>query len=254
LGPRFSDVTFDEDAPRHADQLPEPRAAFLTLGFRQVGLLGDNPIPGEAVWVHEVFTAANEEAFLTLGFSPPDPLVFRPRSIPTSTLHTALQNGSLIVTTTCPEYLRFLNHPKAGSYLEGCGVAAPSELWQLHGQRVDTISRERNSPALRHDSMRLRIQIADRCVLISYFVARWVVLSVALVLLGSGISLVGMMHRLGVQFQAWFGIPLALLGSTALGIGAMWTARNQVVRGWLGGEWLARQLPWPGKKPFDPDR
>jgi len=244
-------MTADVDAALRADQLPEPRADFANLGFRELGFLGDNPIPGGPIWVHEVLMSPNGEALLTLAFSPPDPLRYRPRAIPTLTLQTALADGSLIVTTSCPEYLRFLHHPRAGSYLEGLPGAVPEELWQSHEQRVEAFSQVRNSPVLRHDSMALRITIADRCHAISVFVARWVVLSVVFVLIGSTGSYIGLMHRLNVLFQPWFGVAIAFLGSALLGIVAMWTLRNQVVRGWLGGEWLARQFPCPRRMPFE---
>jgi hypothetical protein len=252
LNRRFSDVTADEEARACVDQLPEPRAAFANLGFRQLGFLGDNPIPGGAVWVHEVLMSPNGEALLTLAFCPPDPLRFRPRAIPTLTLHTALADGSLVVTTSCPEYLRFLHHPRAGSCLEGLPGAVPEDLWHRHEQRVEAFSQVRNSPVLRHDSMALRIKVADRCDAISVFAARWVVLSVALVWLSLGSSAIGLMNRFNVLFQPWFGMHLALIASSLVAMAAMlWTLRNQVVRGWLGGEWLARQFPWPKPRPFE---
>jgi hypothetical protein len=251
LNSRFTDVTSNVEARLRADQVPEVRAGFVALGFRQIGFLGDNPIPGECVWVHEVLTDPKSEAFLTLTISPRDPLTFKPRIIPTSTLQTALADGSLVVTTTCPEYLRFLNHPKAGSYLEGLTeTVPPDELWANHCQRVAEISQERGSPPLRHETMKLRIEIAERCTAISAFVARWVVLSVALILAGFISSLVGMMHRFGIQIQAWFGIPHALFIAAILAMAATWTLRSQLVRGWLGGEWLARQFPRPRPTPF----
>jgi len=250
LNGRFSDRTPDDDARARADQLPETRATFASLGFLQVGFIGDNPIPGGEVWVHEVLKSGSGLAFLTLALSPPDPLSFRPRTLPASTLHSALADGSLIVTTTCPQYLRFLHHPRAGCFLEGMPGAAPEELWKCHEQRVEEISGARNSGILRHDSMGLRILIADRCCGISVFVARCVVLSVAFVLITSMCAYLGLMHRLNVFLQPWFGITLAFLGSSLLAIMSLWMLRKQVARSWLRGEWLARQVPWPGRKPF----
>src|SRR5438045_2032735 len=118
LSGRFVDLSGVEDAWALADQTPELRAGFEKLGFRHLGLIGHNLGEG-TLWVYEVLVSPKRDAFLTLVLHPDHPLKTKPRILPSATLQTALSDGSVINTTTCPMQYRLLNHPKAGSYLDG---------------------------------------------------------------------------------------------------------------------------------------
>jgi hypothetical protein len=251
----FRDVTEDSEACRAVDNVPELRTGFHKLGFRRVGFLAEYRLPGKDPWIQEVLTSADGAAFLTLALLPDHPLRSEPRTIPTATLESALEDGSLLITTTYPEYLWRLNHPKAGLYLEGWSEAAPEELWRRHQQRVEDLALERDSPALRHVSMPLRLWIAQRCNEIGSYVAV-VALLVGVVAFGwVFISLVRLKDWLDAQARLWFGAfwPVFwLVGLLALvGVG-VWLVRSRVVRAWLAGQWLARRFPWPRRRRYDP--
>jgi hypothetical protein len=95
----FRDVTNDRAARRSADHLPELRAAFEELGFRQGGFLGEFNPPGD-LWVYEVLSSPQADAFLTLALAPRGPLITKTRTIPTALLETAMEDGSIVITTT----------------------------------------------------------------------------------------------------------------------------------------------------------
>jgi hypothetical protein len=254
--PRFSDVTDDRDARAHVDHIPESRACLEQLGFRPVGFLGDELIPGQT-WVHEVLASPQGDAFVTLALSPPHPLTTKPRIIATLVLHTVLEDGSIIITTTCPEYARFLDHAKVGSYLEGCSGASAKEIWQRHKERVAEIAGARESSPLRHDSMRLRIWIGERCYQVSSFVARVVVSSVIVVTAAFMIGFSEFMHLFRLQIAVWFGAAFWqslgwAIGILLIGTAGLWILRSRVEAAWRVGQWLARLRAWPRRQPYDP--
>jgi hypothetical protein len=254
---RFHDVTNDPAARARVDQLPESRVRLEKLGFRPLGFLGDELIPGQTPWVHEVLASPQGDAFVTLALSPPHPLQTRPRTIPTLVLHTVLEDGSIIITTTFPEYLRFLDHPKAGSYLDGSTDISPEEIWQWHKERALEIAGARESSPLRHDSMRLRIWIGDRCYRVSSFVARVVVVSVEVVTVAFIVAFSEVMRSFRVQLAAWFGAAfwqtlfwlVGVLLIAAAGLFVLW---SRVKAAWRVGQWLARLRAWPRRRPYDP--
>jgi hypothetical protein len=165
-------MTGSPGAEEAADYVPELRAGFEELGFRRVGFLGEYEMPGKpTLWVYEVLSSANGDAFLSLYDATVGPLRNQPRTVRTATLETALEDGSIIITTTHDKHLWSLDHPRAGMYLEGWSEASPEELWYQHQQRVESLVRKRDSSVLRHDSMPLRLWIAGRCIQIGSHVA-----------------------------------------------------------------------------------
>jgi hypothetical protein len=254
---RFHDVTNDPQARGRVDQLPESRVRLEKLGFRPLGYLGDELIPGQTPWVHEVLTSPEGDAFATLALSPPHPLQTRPRTIPTVVLHTVLEDGSIIITTTFPKYLRFLDHPKAGSYLDGSTDVSPEEIWQWHKERVAEIAGVRECSPLRHDSMRLRIWIGERCYLVSSFVTRMVVVSVEVVTVAFIIAFSQIMDAFHLQLVRWFGAAfwrtfywlIGVLLIVAAGWFVLW---SRVQAAWRVGQWLARLRAWPRRRPYEP--
>jgi hypothetical protein len=250
----FRDVTEDPEACRAADDLPELRTRFENLGFRRVGFLGEYWLPGEAPCVHEVLSSADGGAFLTLALAPDHPLRSDPRTLPTAILESSLEDGSIIITTTYPEHLWRLDHPKAGVYLEGWREAAPEELWGRHQQRVEDLALERDSSVLLHVSMPFRLWIAQRCNEVGNYVALVALLMGVVAFVGVLIPLVQLKDWLDAWARVWFGAfwPLVWFVSTlALVVAGMWMVRLRVVRGWLVGQWLARRLPWPRRRRYD---
>jgi hypothetical protein len=150
-----------------------------------------------------------------------------------------------------------LDHPKAGVHLEGLPDATPVDLWRQHQERVAELSGERFSPVLRHDSMSLRIWIAERCREIGNFVALAGLFIGFLAFVGVLASILQFMEWFNAQARAWFGpwFPLFWLVGIFLMCGAaMWLGRRRVLGGWLGGHWLARQLAWPRRRRYETAR
>jgi hypothetical protein len=253
LPERFVDLSGDEEAWALADQMPELRAGFEKLGFRHLGLLGHHLGEG-LLWVFEVLVSPKEDAFLTLVLHPDHPLKTKPRIVPSAILHTALSDGTIVSTTTNPMQYRLLNHPKAGSYLDGWDEATPGELWDRHRQRVAEAAAERIGPILPHDAMPLRIHIAQRLWTVG------LVMFIVPVLLGL-VTLVGLVV-LCMQVVEWFRVlavarggiwlPIIFYTGGLLAFFGMHTLGWSRLRySWLGGEWLARQFPWPRPQPFE---
>lgn len=253
----FRAVTEDVEACQAAHPVPEWRPGFAKLGFRHIGFLGEYESPGGPFWVHEVLASANGAAFLTLLLAPDHPLRSRPRTIPTAVLESALEDGSIIITTTYREHLWRLHHPKAGVYLEGWSEASAEELWRRHQQRVEDLVLERNSPVLRHDSMPLRLWIAERCNRVGTHVAVvGLVLGVA-AFTPAFISLVRLKDWLDAWARGWAGAfwPLFWFGSVLALVGAgIWIVQVRVVSAWRAGQWLARQFPWPRRRRYNPGK
>jgi hypothetical protein len=250
----FRDLTENAQACRAADHVPELRTRFDFLGFRHVGFLGEYRVPGGALWVYEVLSSASASAFLTLAMAPDHPLRSAPRSRPSATLESALEDGSIVITTTYPEPLWRLDHPKAGVYLEGWGEAAPEELWRRHQQRVEEFGRKRDSAVLRHVSMPLRVWIAERCNEVGNHVAVVALLMGAVAFVPVLVSLVRLEEWLNCLAPVWFGAfrPLAWsVGTLAVVFAGAWLVRRQVVQGWRLGQWLARRFPWPRRRQYD---
>jgi hypothetical protein len=253
LPERFVDLSGDEEAWALADQMPELRAGYEELGFRHVGLLGHNLGEG-MLWVHEVLVSPRQDAFLTLVLHPDHPLKTKPRNVPSAILQTALSDGTVISTTTNTMQYRLLNHPKAGSYLDGGEGATPVELWDRHRQRVDEAAAERTGPILLHDAMPLRIQIAQRL---------WTVgLTMFIVPLLLGLVTAVGLVALCIQVVEWFRLlavarggiwlPIIFYGGGLIAFVGMRTfGWTRLQHSWLGGEWLARQFPWPRPRPFE---
>jgi hypothetical protein len=251
----FRDVTEDAAACRAADHVPELRRGFENLGFGRVGFLGEYQLPGGALWVHEVLSSADGAAFVTVALAPDHPLRSAPRTIPTATLESALEDGSIVITTTYGEYLWRLHHPKAGLYLEGWSEATLEELWRRHQQRVEELVLERNSSVLRHASMPLRLWIAERCNEVGNHVAVVALLLGVLAFMGTFISLMRLKDWLDAWARGWFGAFWPLFwfaGILAIAGAGVWLVRSRAVRAWLAGQWLARQFPWPRRRRFDP--
>jgi hypothetical protein len=250
----FRDMTDVPGAEQAADNVPELRAGFEELGFRRVGFLGEYEMPGKpTLWVYEVLSSANGDAFLTLYRAPDGPLRNKPRIVRTATLETALEDGSIIITTTHDKHLWSLDHPRAGVYLEGWSEVSPEELWYRHQQRVEDLARKRDRSVLRHDSMPLRLWIAGRCIQIGSHVAFVALLMGLAAFVAVLITLVQLKDWLQAGVGAWFGQFwqlfwfAGLLVILAVGV---WLVRNRVVLGWLGGQWLARQFPWPRRQRY----
>src|SRR5215471_15102126 len=122
----FRDMTDAPGAEQAADNVPELRAGFEELGFRRVGFLGEYEMPGKpTLWTYEVLSSASADAFSTLYRAPVGPWRDKRRIVQTATLHTALEDGSIIITTTHDKHLWSLDHPRAGVYLEGWSEASP---------------------------------------------------------------------------------------------------------------------------------
>jgi hypothetical protein len=251
----FAEVTEDPEACRTADHVPELRTSFETLGFRRVGFLGEYQLPGGAVWVHEVLSSANGDAFLTLALIPDHPLRSEPRTIPSAILGSGLEDGSIIITTTSREHLWRLDHPKAGVYLEGWSEATPEELWRRHQQRVEELGLERGSLVLRHVSMPLRLWLAKRCNEVGNHVAVVALMLGMVALVGTFISFMQLKDWLDAWGRVWFGAvwPLfSLAGILAIGVTGVWLVRLRAVQAWLVGQWFARLFPWPRRRRYDP--
>lgn len=252
----FRDVTEDSEACQTADRVSELRRDFERLGFRRVGFLGEYQTPGGILWVHEVLSSTNGDAFLTLTLVSDQPLTRRgPRTIPTAILQSALEDGSILITTTCREHRWRLNHPKAGLYLEDWVEATPEELWHRHQQRIGEVIAERNSLVLPHVSMSLCLWIQERCRKIGNYVALVAVCVCFIIAMEGWLLFWQLEHWLNagilVPFGV-FGLPLWLVSFFAMAAVVMWLIRNEVVRGWRVGQWFARQFPWPRRRRYDP--
>ena len=251
----FRDMTDAPGAEQAADQVPEMRAGFEKLGFRHVGFLGEYEMPGKpTLWVYEVLSSANGDAFLTLYRAPDGPLRNKPRIVRTATLQTALKDGSIIITTSHDKHLWSLDHPRAGVYLDGWRGALPEELWHQHQQRIETLVQKRVSSVLRHDSMLLRLWIAGRCIQVGSHVAFVALLMGFAAFVAVLITLVRLKDWLQAAVGAWFGPFWQLFwfaGLLAILAAGVWLVRNRVMQGWLGGQWLARQFPWPRRQHYD---
>src|SRR5579872_7522131 len=238
----FRDVTDDAETCRAADSLPDWRTRFAALGFHHIGYLGEYRIPGGALWVHEVLSSANGDAYLTLALLPDHPLRSDPRTTPTATLESALEDGSILITTTYPEYLWRLDHPKAGVYLEGWSEATPEELWQHHRQHVEQRALERDSSVLPHVSMALRLWIAERCNEVGDHVAVMALMAGVAAFLWIFLSLVRLMDWLDAWVRVRFGALRPLfyfLGLAAIAAAGVGLVRSRVMRAWLAGQWFA---------------
>lgn len=248
----FADVTHDEDAVARADLVPELRAGFEALGFRPLGFLGDRPYEGR-LWVHEVLTSPEQDAFVTLALSPPSIVQLEPRTLPTAILQTALENGSIVVTTNCPGQFRLLNHPRAGSYLEGWTHATPAELWERHRQRVDEIFIDQATSLLPHETMDLRLRIAERCTAVALFVGVCGLLSWAVAFVGLGalwFQVMRWLHELFGGAGLWGPIVFSI-ATLPIMAAFGWLAYNRMIISWAAGERLARLFPWPRRRPLD---
>src|SRR5437899_1054061 len=224
----FADVTYDDDAVARADQVPELRSHFEKLGFRSLGFMAHRPFE-HIFWVHEVLTSSEEDAFVTLALSPSNILKTEPRTVPIAILQTALANGSVIVTTNCPAQLRLLNHPKAGSFLEGRSAASAEELWDRHRERVAEIRFDEATSLLPHDTMDLRLRIAERCTAVAHFVVAFALLSAFFAFVGMGILWLEAMSWFNSQVLggavAW-AFVFFTLGNLPLMVAFMWLVRN----------------------------
>jgi len=251
----FRDMTDSPGAEQAADYVPELRAGFEELGFRRVGFLGEYEMPGKpTLWVYEVLSSANGDAFLSLYDATVGPLRNQPRTVRTATLETALEDGSIIITTTHDKHLWSLDHPRAGFNLEGWSDASPEELWHRHEGRVEDLVRKLDSLVLRHDSMALRLWIAGRCIQVGTHVAFVALLMGFTAFVAVLITLVRLKDWLQAGVGAWFGPFWPLFwfaGLLAILAAGAWLVRNRVVQGWLGGQWLARQFPWPRRQRYD---
>jgi hypothetical protein len=204
--------------------------------------------------VYEVLSNASGAAFLTLALAPDHPLRWEPRTLPAATLESGLEDGSIIVTTTSPEHLWRLDHPKAGVYLQGWSEATPEELWQRHRQRVEELALERDSSVLRHVAMPLRLWIAGRCNEVGNCVALVALSMGVAAFVGVLIPLVRLKDRLDGWGRVWFGgfWPLVwFVGTLAIAVAGLWMVRLRVVRGWVAGQWVARRFPWPRRRRYD---
>lgn len=252
----FRDVTGDSKSCQAADRVPELRSGYEKLGFRRVGFLGEYQTPGGTLSVHEVLSSANDSTFLTLTLAPDYPLIkSEPRTFPNAVLESALEDGSIIITTTYRERLWRLNHPKAGLFLESSSEATPEELWSLHQRRVEEVVARRGSSLLRHNSMSLRLWIEERCNEVGNYVALFA-LCVGLAAFVEGMAL---LIRLGDWLNAWgrawlgaFFLPFWFVVLISIAVAVLWLIRSEVVRGWRVGQWFARQFPWPRRRRYDP--
>lgn len=249
---RYVDLTNSDEASELADQVPELREAFVALGFRPLGYLGHD-LGNNMLRVCEVLCSARGDAFLSLVLHPPSPLKTEPRIVPAALLQTAMSNGFVVSTTNGSMQYRLLNHPLAGSYLEGTQEATPAELWDLHRQRTHEIALDSDQAILRHDDMRLCIEIGKHCFAVAMF---GFLLSSMFGLVG----LVGLVILFVSVMQSLFGLavagggpwaPVIFLGGGAfLSVGMVFFGRARLIASWLGGEWLVRQLPWPRVRPW----
>ena len=138
--------------------------------------------------------------------------------------------------------------------MEGWSEASAEELWDRHRERVAEIRVDEATSLLPHDTMDLRLRIAERCTAVAHFVVAFALLSAFFAFVGMGILWLEAMSWFNRQVLggavAW-AFVFFTLGSLPLMVAFMWLVRNRLVTSWAGGEWLARQFPWPRCRPLD---
>ncbi|MFP2904993.1 hypothetical protein ACLESD_08050 [Pyxidicoccus sp. 3LFB2] len=158
----YLDVTGDEAARRQVKAVPELASAFEALGFRSIGFyrIGQS----EPANIFEVWRSPDSRAVLTVEYDQNR----RARA----ELRTLLHDGTIIDTSSgysgrARLFCRSrVHHPESG-YLMETSNAAPEALWRRHAERVETLSRERQTSLPVHDTLRMHLALSGR----SYFLS-----------------------------------------------------------------------------------